>query len=110
MFSLITATFFCLHRRGSGDYRILSVVRYCLVAHKLTLMKQYLDLLLRLDQFIRQKGTGSPPELAQKMGISERSLYEYLKVLKDLGAPIKFSRQERSYYYETGGQFHVQFS
>jgi predicted DNA-binding transcriptional regulator YafY len=72
-------------------------------------MKRYLNLLLRLDQFIRQKGTGSPPEFAQKMGISERSLYEYLKVLKDLGAPIKFSRQSRSYYYEADGQFRISF-
>jgi len=72
-------------------------------------MKQYLDLLLRLDQFIRQKGTGSPPEFARKMGVSERSLYEYLKVLKGLGAPIRFSRQDRSYYYETSGQFQVHF-
>jgi len=61
-------------------------------------MKHYLNLLLRLDQFIRQKGTGSPPEFARKMGVSERSLYEYLKVLKELGAPIRFSRQDRSYY------------
>jgi predicted DNA-binding transcriptional regulator YafY len=72
-------------------------------------MKQYLDLLLRLDQFIRQKGTGSPPEFARKMGISERSLYQYLKVLKELGAPIRFSRQDRSYYYETRGKFHIHF-
>jgi predicted DNA-binding transcriptional regulator YafY len=72
-------------------------------------MKHYLNLLLRLDQFIRQKGTGSPPEFAQKMGVSERSLYEYLKVLKDLGAPIRFSRQERSYYYEKVGQFQISF-
>jgi predicted DNA-binding transcriptional regulator YafY len=72
-------------------------------------MKHYLNLLLRLDSFIRSKGTGSPPEFAQKMGVSERSLYEYLKVLKDLGAPIRFSRQERSYYYENGGQFQISF-
>ena len=72
-------------------------------------MKHYLNLLLRLDQFIRQKGTGSPPEFARKMGVSERSLYEYLKVLKELGAPIRFSRQDRSYYYEKGGQFQVNF-
>jgi predicted DNA-binding transcriptional regulator YafY len=72
-------------------------------------MKHYLNLLLRLDQFIRQKGTGSPPEFARKMGISERSLYEYLKVLKDLGAPIKWSRQERSYYYTVEGQFRISF-
>jgi predicted DNA-binding transcriptional regulator YafY len=72
-------------------------------------MKHYLNLLLRLDQFIRQKGTGSPPEFARKMGISERSLYEYLKVLKDLGAPIKWSRQDRSYYYTMEGQFRISF-
>ncbi len=72
-------------------------------------MKQYLNLLLQLDQFIRTKGTGSPPEFARKMGISERSLYEYLKVLKELGAPIKFSRQDHSYYYEIDGQFHISF-
>ena len=79
------------------------------VAFKSPFMKQYLSLLLRLDQFIRQKGTGSPPEFARKMGISERSLYEYLKVLKDLGAPIRFSRQDHSYYYEIDGQFHISF-
>ncbi|GGB05962.1 HTH domain-containing protein [Puia dinghuensis] len=72
-------------------------------------MKHYLNLLLRLDQFIRLKGTGSPPEFARKMGISERSLYEYLKVLKELGAPIRFSRQDHSYYYEIEGQFHISF-
>ncbi len=72
-------------------------------------MKQYLSLLLQLDQFIRTKGTGAPPEFARKMGISERSLYEYLKVLKELGAPIRFSRQDHSYYYEIEGQFQIAF-
>ena len=72
-------------------------------------MKHYLNLLLQLDQFIRLKGTGSPPEFARKMGISERSLYEYLKVLKDLGAPIKWSRQDKSYYYAIEGQFRISF-
>ena len=72
-------------------------------------MKQYLNLLLRLDQLIRQKGTGSPPVFARKMGISERSLYEYLKVLKDLGAPIKWSRLEQSYYYSVQGKFFISF-
>lgn len=72
-------------------------------------MKRYLSLLLQIDQFIRQKGTGSPPEFARKMGISERSLYEYLKVLKDLGAPVKWSRQDKSYYYSTEGQFRISF-
>jgi predicted DNA-binding transcriptional regulator YafY len=72
-------------------------------------MKHYLSLLLQLDLFIRSKGTGVPREFARKMGISERSLYEYLKVLKDLGAPIKWSRVERSYYYSVEGKFYISF-
>jgi predicted DNA-binding transcriptional regulator YafY len=72
-------------------------------------MKHYLNLLLKLDLFIRQKATGVPREFARKMGISERSLYEYLKVLKELGAPIKWSRIERSYYYSVDGQFFISF-
>jgi len=85
------------------------MVKVCSGSKKITAMRQYLNLLQRLDQFIRRKRTGSPPEFARKMGISERSLYEYLKVLKELGAPIRFSRQEHSYYYEVEGQFFVSF-
>ena len=72
-------------------------------------MKRYFDLLLLLDQSIRQKATGSPPEFARKLGISERSLYEYLKALKELGAPIRFSKQDHSYFYEIEGRFHIRF-
>ena len=72
-------------------------------------MKRYLNLLLKLDLSIRQKGTGVPRDFARKLGISERSLYEYLKVLKELGAPIRFSRQDHSYYYEIDGQFYISF-
>jgi predicted DNA-binding transcriptional regulator YafY len=72
-------------------------------------MKRYLNLLLKLDLFIRQKGTGVPRDFARKLGISERSLYEYLKVLKDLGAPIKWSRHEQSYYYSVEGKFQISF-
>ena len=33
-------------------------------------MKRYLNLLLKLDLFIRQKGTGVPRDFARKLGIS----------------------------------------
>jgi len=106
--------FIGLHYALSGwDYPrynlIFISVRLMGGSDKTPFMKQYLNLLLQLDLFIRQKTTGSPPEFAQKMGISERSLYEYLKVLKDLGAPIRFSRQDHSYYYAIEGQFHISF-
>ena len=72
-------------------------------------MKHYLNLLLRLDQYIHEKGTGSPPEFARKMGISERSLYDYLKILKEMGAPITFSRNRRTYFYKEEGRFRISF-
>lgn len=65
--------------------------------------------LTRIDHFIRIKGTGSPSELAGKIGISERSTYEYIKLLKDFGAPVGYCRQRKSYYYRESGHFTISF-
>lgn len=72
-------------------------------------MKSLLHRLIRLDYLINHKSTGSPADCAMKIGISERSLYDYLKLLKDMGAPVKFSRGRRTYYYSEGGHFHISF-
>jgi predicted DNA-binding transcriptional regulator YafY len=72
-------------------------------------MKSLLHRLIRLDYLIKHKGTGTPADCAMKIGISERSLYDYLKLLKDMGAPVKFSRGRRTYYYCEGGHFHISF-
>ena len=102
--------FLCVIGIGLSNLALIfKSVRRLSCSVKTPFMKQYLNLLLQLDLFIRQKTTGSPPEFARKIGISERSLYEYLKVLKDLGAPIRFSRQDHSYYYAIEGQFHISF-
>jgi predicted DNA-binding transcriptional regulator YafY len=72
-------------------------------------MKSLLHRLIRLDHLINHKSTGTPADCAMKIGISERSLYDYLKTLKDMGAPVKFSRGRRTYYYTEGGHFHISF-
>lgn len=72
-------------------------------------MKVLLQRLVRLDHLIHYKSTGNPASLAQKIGISERSLYDYLRILKDMGAPVRFSRDRRTYYYAEGGHFHISF-
>jgi predicted DNA-binding transcriptional regulator YafY len=72
-------------------------------------MKSLLHRLIRLDHLINHKSTGTPADCAQKIGISERSLYDYLKILKEMGAPVKFSRGRRTYYYSEGGHFHISF-
>lgn len=63
-----------------------------------------------VDHLIRIRGTGSPKQLARRLGISERSLFEYLKFMKELGAPIKYSKNRQSYYYTEIGIFQIKFN
>jgi predicted DNA-binding transcriptional regulator YafY len=63
----------------------------------------------RIDDLIRIRGTGTPSELAEKIGISERSMYEYLRLMKDFGAPVAYSRQRKSYFYKIAGKFTIGF-
>jgi predicted DNA-binding transcriptional regulator YafY len=71
--------------------------------------KPLLNKLVRLDFLIRIKGTGTPKQLAMKLDVSERTLYEYIGIMKDFGAPIKYSKLRRSYYYHDDGEFKISF-
>lgn len=73
------------------------------------MQKDILHRLTRIDSLIRIKGTGTPVRLAEKLGISERTVYEYLNLMKEFGAPIKFDPYRESYYYEVDGHFLVSF-
>ena len=54
----------------------------------------------RLDQLIRMRATGDPNTLAERLGISRRSLFYIIGIMKSMEAPIKFCNQRQSYYYE----------
>ncbi len=58
-----------------------------------------LQVLDRLDQLIRLKATGNSQALADRLGISFRSVYNLIAILKDLGAQIFYCRDRQSYYY-----------
>lgn len=73
------------------------------------MQKNIFDRIKRIDHLIRIKGTGTPVQLADKLGLSERSVYEYINLMKDFGAPIKFDAYRETYYYETEGHFFVSF-
>lgn len=68
-----------------------------------------LQRLQRIDHLIQTKATGTPQKLADKIGISERCVYKYLNIMKDFGAPIKFSNSRQSYYYDEDGYFKISF-
>ena len=71
--------------------------------------KHYVDRLKIINHLICIKGTGTPKQFALKLKIGESSLFEMLKLMKKLGAPIKYCKQKQSYYYNEDGAFSVQF-
>lgn len=74
-------------------------------------MKIYenLTLMERIDRLTRLKATGTPKELANRLDISERSLYNLIKQMKSLGAPIEYNKARNSYQYTTPVTFKFGF-
>ena len=59
----------------------------------------------RLHYLIKRKGTGRPTDLARRLGISERCLYNLLNEMKTMGAPIYYNKTRKSYCYEYRVEF-----
>ena len=76
---------------------------------KRTVNSNHLNTLKRMDQLIRTKSTGNPADFAGRLSLSERSIYNYLSLLREMGAPVKYSRAEESYIYDDEGQFVIGF-
>ena len=68
---------------------------------------EQMQLLERIDQLIKLKATGTPTELAARLGVSERTVYNILETLRDLGVAINYNKQRKTYYYE--GNITIQF-
>ena len=64
-----------------------------------------LDRYTRLHLLIRRAATGSAPELATKLGISERQVYNYLQELRDMGLPIAYDNFRATYHYTRSVRF-----
>jgi predicted DNA-binding transcriptional regulator YafY len=62
-------------------------------------INKYINRLKQLDQLIRQKCTGTPKQLAEKLNLSERQIYICLEEMRDLGLPISYCRYRQTYYY-----------
>ena len=54
----------------------------------------------RVHDLIKRKATGTPVELAERLGLNERDWYRLLYDMRKMGFPIVYSSQRRSYYYE----------
>jgi predicted DNA-binding transcriptional regulator YafY len=62
-----------------------------------------------MDELIRTRRTGSPSKFARLLAISESTLFENIKILKNLGCPIKYDFQRKTYYYDELGCINFYF-
>lgn len=59
----------------------------------------------RIHHLIKMKATGTPGQLAEKMGICKRQLYRYLSLMKELDAPIQYNSRRQTYEYTDAVEF-----
>ena len=63
---------------------------------------------ITINELIKLRNTGAPADLALTLGISERLVYKYIEDLKiEFNAPVKYSRSDRTYYYDGEGHLHL---
>jgi predicted transcriptional regulator len=64
------------------------------------MVSEIINQLKLVDKHIEKQDTGSISELARKVGLSARSVHEYLNLIRKSYTRIKFCRFRQSYYYE----------
>lgn len=52
----------------------------------------YHERMQRIDRLIHRKATGTPQELAAKLGLSRRMVFVYIQAMKDQGLSIRYCR------------------
>jgi hypothetical protein len=57
------------------------------------------DELERLHRLIKRKATGTPEQLAEKLGVCIGTVKNRLNILKGRDAPIAYCRDRQTYYY-----------
>ncbi len=62
-------------------------------------LEKFLGRTKYLGELIEKEFTGTPKELARKLGISERMVYRYIETLNEQGSRIKFDRIKNTYRF-----------
>jgi hypothetical protein len=66
--------------------------------------------LIYVNHLIKSKSTGTPKQLAKKLGLSERGWFKFRdELVNDLELPIAYCNYRKTYYYTTSGSFEMGF-
>jgi predicted DNA-binding transcriptional regulator YafY len=58
-----------------------------------------LERIKRIDQLIRLESTGKAEDLARKLGVCRKQVYNIIEQMKDFGLEIKYNRDKETFYY-----------
>lgn len=72
-------------------------------------LTKQIALLERVDQLIRLKATGGPKKLAEKLEISEATVFRMIETMKELNAPVYYDWARQSYVYSERTEFKCGF-
>jgi len=72
------------------------------------LVKQ-IALLERVDQLIRLKATGRPIQLAERLEVSEATVFRMIDTMKEMNAPVCYDLVRQSYVYTETTSFKCGF-
>ena len=73
-------------------------------------LPETLQLIERIDTLIRHRATGSPDDMAEKLGVCRSTWFNYLRLLtEDLHFPIDYDPDNQTYFYTANGVFKVGF-
>jgi transcriptional antiterminator len=65
--------------------------------------------IIRIHKLISTETTGNPKELAERLEVSERSIYNYIAFIKtELNAPVEYDNLKKSYYYTQDCEFNLE--
>lgn len=80
-----------------------------IILNKEEMARKIIERLERIDRLVRFKATGTPRELASKLGVSESTLYETLQLMKEKECPLIYDKIKRTYLYEKEGRLEMKF-
>ena len=62
-------------------------------------LSKQIALLERVDRLIRLRATGRPKQLAERLGVSEATVFRMIETMKELEAPVSYDLSIQSYVY-----------
>ena len=69
-----------------------------------------IERLQKLSKLIEQEKTGTPEELAEKLGIKKRTVIDLIENIRCLGVGIKYDRKLKTYCYSNNQKIGIEFT